>query len=97
LERHADSVARGVAGAGRSGIVIRLPSVCEEQCNSNIRRIGNFLLAGGDEARLDTEFSDQFDFRDPAIKRLEFNKIRKRVLAELGSELINFSAVTIRS
>jgi hypothetical protein len=57
--------------------------VCEEQCNSNIRRIGNFLLAGGDEARLDTEFSEQFDFRDPAIKRLEFNKIRKRVLAEL--------------
>jgi hypothetical protein len=35
------------------------------------------LLAGGDEARLDTEFSNHFDFRDPGIKRLEFNKIRR--------------------
>jgi hypothetical protein len=41
------------------------------------------LLAGGDETRLDSEFSDYFDFRDPAIKRLEFNEIRKRVLVEL--------------
>jgi hypothetical protein len=41
------------------------------------------LLAGGDEKRLQGEFSDYFDFRDAAIKRLEFNKIRKKVLAEL--------------
>jgi hypothetical protein len=37
------------------------------------------LLAGGDEKRLDMAFSDYFDFRDPAIKRLEFNKICKKV------------------
>lgn len=41
------------------------------------------LLAGGDEEKFDKEFSDHFDFRHPAIKREEFNKIRKRVLKDL--------------
>src|SRR5262245_13000557 len=41
------------------------------------------LLAGGDEKRLDREFSDYFDFREPTIKRLEFNKMRRKFLADL--------------
>lgn len=41
------------------------------------------LLAGGDEKIFETEFSDYFDFRHPAIKRWEFNKTRKKVLASL--------------
>ena len=41
------------------------------------------LLVGGDEARLEREFSNRFDFRHPAIKREEFNKIRKQVLKNL--------------
>ncbi|MDO8522333.1 MAG: hypothetical protein Q7S08_03540 [bacterium] len=41
------------------------------------------LLAGGDEKIFDSEYSDYFDFRHPAIKRWEFNKISKKVLAGL--------------
>lgn len=41
------------------------------------------LLAGGDEKRLEAEFSDHFDFGHPAIKRWEFNKVKKKLLAEL--------------
>ncbi len=41
------------------------------------------LLADGDVQRFESEFSDYFDFRHPAIKRWEFNKTRKNVLAEL--------------
>lgn len=41
------------------------------------------LLAEGDVHRLETAYSDLFDFRHPAIKRFEFNKTRKRVLIEL--------------
>ena len=41
------------------------------------------LLAGGDEKKLETEFSDYFDFRHPAIKRWEFNKTKKKLLVEL--------------
>lgn len=41
------------------------------------------LFAGGDEARLEREFANYFDFRHPAIKREEFNKIRKQVLRNL--------------
>jgi 5-methylcytosine-specific restriction endonuclease McrA len=41
------------------------------------------LLAEGDVDRLETAYSDLFDFRHPAIKRFEFNKTRKKVLAEL--------------
>lgn len=42
------------------------------------------LLTGGDEKRLETEFADYFDFRHPAIKRWEFNKVRKKLLNELS-------------
>jgi hypothetical protein len=41
------------------------------------------LLAEGDMNQLDVAYSDLFDFRHPAIKRFEFNKTRKKVLAEL--------------
>jgi len=41
------------------------------------------LLANGDEKKLDEEFSEYFDFRHPAIKRWEFNKVKKKLLDEL--------------
>lgn len=41
------------------------------------------ILAGGDEELLDREYSDLFDFRHPAIKRWEFDKVSKKVLREL--------------
>lgn len=41
------------------------------------------LLAEGNVNQLDVAYSDLFDFRHPAIKRFEFNKTRKKVLAEL--------------
>ena len=41
------------------------------------------FFAGGDEDSLEKEFSDLFDFRHPAIKRWEFNKIRKKLLVDL--------------
>ncbi len=41
------------------------------------------LLCNGDTEKLDKNFKEYFDFRHPAIKRWEFNKIRKRVLKEL--------------
>ena len=47
------------------------------------RRFFANLLADGDEELLDEKFSDLFDFRHPAIKRWEFDKISKKVLAQL--------------
>jgi len=41
------------------------------------------LLSGGDVKKLEEKFSDLFDFNHPAIKRWEFNKIKKKRLAEL--------------
>ena len=41
------------------------------------------LLTGGDVDKLESEFSDCFDFRHPAIKRWEFNKVRKKILRNL--------------
>ena len=41
------------------------------------------FLAGGDDKKLEEEFSDYFDFRDPEIKRAEFDKIRNNVFQEL--------------
>ena len=41
------------------------------------------LLAGGDIIKLEEKFSELFDFRHHAIKRWEFNKIKKRVMSEL--------------
>lgn len=41
------------------------------------------LLADGDVTNFDEKFKDLFDFRHPAIKRWEFNKVRKKVLEEL--------------
>ena len=41
------------------------------------------LLAGGDEEKLEKEFSEHFDFRHPAIKRWEFNKIKNKLLKKL--------------
>lgn len=41
------------------------------------------LLAGGDPVRFEKEFSHYFDFRHPAIKRWEFNKVRKQTLKDL--------------
>lgn len=40
------------------------------------------LLTNGNINKLE-EFADMFDFRHPAIKRWEFNKTRKKVLANL--------------
>jgi len=41
------------------------------------------LLADGDAERLDSELSVLFDFRHPAIKRWEFDKTRRKILADL--------------
>jgi 5-methylcytosine-specific restriction endonuclease McrA len=41
------------------------------------------FLAGGDEDLFNKEFADYFDFRDPKIKRGEFNRIRNKVFQEL--------------
>ena len=41
------------------------------------------LLANMDVKKLDRDFSEYFDFEDPAMKRRRFNKIRKKVLEEL--------------
>ena len=41
------------------------------------------LLAGGDEKKLEAEFPDYFDFRNPEVKRAEFNKIRPKVFKDL--------------
>jgi len=41
------------------------------------------LLCDGDCNRLDKEFVDFFDFRHPAIKRWEFDKVRKKILQGL--------------
>ena len=41
------------------------------------------LLAGGDEKKFETEFSDCFDFRHPTLKRREFNKTCKNVRSSL--------------
>lgn len=41
------------------------------------------LLADGDTEKLEKEFADLFDFRHWAMKRWEFNKIRKKVLVDL--------------
>ena len=41
------------------------------------------LLAGGDSVRFEQLFGDFFDFRHPAIKRLEFDRTSKQALAGL--------------
>ncbi len=41
------------------------------------------LLNKGDDKTFDEKFGDYFDFRHPAIKRWEFNKVRKKILEEL--------------
>lgn len=41
------------------------------------------LFAEGDVNYLNNAYSDLFDFRHPAIKRFEFDKVRKKVLKEL--------------
>lgn len=41
------------------------------------------LLSDGNEQKFNADFKDYFDFRHHAIKRWEFNKIRKKVLGEL--------------
>lgn len=43
------------------------------------------LLAGGDVNRLEGDFKEYFDFRHPAIKREEFNQIKKKVFDKLFS------------
>lgn len=42
-----------------------------------------YLLADGDIEYFNREYSDLFDFRHPAIKRWEFDKVSKKVLREL--------------
>lgn len=44
------------------------------------------FLANGDEGKFDNEFKDYFDFRDPKIKRKEFNLIRNDVFKKLVSQ-----------
>jgi hypothetical protein len=41
------------------------------------------LLANKDIEKLESDFSELFDFENPAIKREKFNKISKKVLKEL--------------
>ena len=41
------------------------------------------LLTDGDVNLLDHAYSDLFDFRHPAIKRWEFDKVRKNLLRDL--------------
>ena len=41
------------------------------------------LLCGGNEQELIDRFAHCFDFRDPAMKRAEFNRLRPRLLADL--------------
>jgi 5-methylcytosine-specific restriction endonuclease McrA len=41
------------------------------------------LLTDGDVNLLDHAYSDLFDFRHPAIKRWEFDKVRKKLLRDL--------------
>ncbi|MBP6858987.1 MAG: hypothetical protein KBC33_04145 [Candidatus Pacebacteria bacterium] len=41
------------------------------------------LLAEGNVEKLETQFSDLFDFRHHAIKRWEFNKTKKKILTDL--------------
>lgn len=41
------------------------------------------LLCDGNEQTLLSRFSHCFDFRDPAVKRAEFNRLRPQLLAEL--------------
>ncbi len=42
-----------------------------------------YLLANGDVEKLESDFSELFDFEHPAIKREKFNKIKKKVIKEL--------------
>lgn len=41
------------------------------------------ILADGDVSLLDHVYSDLFDFRHHAIKRWEFDKVRKKILLDL--------------
>jgi len=41
------------------------------------------LLANRDTEKLESDFSELFDFENPAIKREKFNKISKKVLKKL--------------
>jgi 5-methylcytosine-specific restriction endonuclease McrA len=41
------------------------------------------LLCGGDVSLLNKEYSSLFDFRNPIVKRNEFNKIRGQLFKEL--------------
>jgi len=43
------------------------------------------LLADGDENKFDKKYPALFDFRDPKIKRREFNKIRNEVYKKLSA------------
>src|SRR5262245_3796106 len=40
-------------------------------------------LAGGDAERFDRDFANYFDFRPAAIKRREFNRVRKPLLRQM--------------
>jgi len=44
------------------------------------------LLTNGDENQFDKKYKDCFDFRDPKIKRKEFNLIRNKVFKQLLSK-----------
>src|SRR3989338_7517607 len=41
------------------------------------------LLCNGNAQELESNYGHCFDFRDPAVKRAEFNRLRPRLLAEL--------------
>ncbi len=41
------------------------------------------FLTGGDTRKLEREYGEYFDFRDPLAKRREFNLIRKNLLPQL--------------
>lgn len=52
------------------------------QCPEDREFFINFL-AGGDEEKFEREYRDYFDFRNPEIKRKEFNAIRNKAFKEL--------------
>ena len=51
--------------------------------HSEDRSLFCYLLAGGDNARFEKEFTHHFDFRPAVVKRSEFRRLRNRILARL--------------
>jgi hypothetical protein len=60
-----------------------------KQCNFEYKEDFNFFLnklTDGDVSLFEKKYHKMFDFRDPKIKRDEFNKIRNDIFKKLVSE-----------